>query len=131
MRIGVLLFVMAVAGCARESLSLSCGEAGGAPMLEYQLFFGREAVSEQQWADFRRDVVTANLPGGFTEFDTSGQWMNPATRSITHERGKVIVAIMPDNPASKVAVEAVKDDYLQRFHQKSVGNIILPVCGAF
>ena len=100
-------------------------------MLEYQLFFGRESVSDEQWADFLARVVTANLPGGFTELDTYGQWMNPTTHRITHERGKVIIVIMPDAPASRTSVEAVKDDYLKRFHQQSVGNIILPVCGAF
>jgi len=129
--IGPLLSVVAVAGCVRAPLSLSCSEAGGAPMLEYQLFFGRGSVSEQQWVDFKANVVTANLPGGFTELDTSGQWMNPTTHRIIHEPGKVILVIMPDNTASKAAVEAVKDDYLRRFHQQSVGNIILPVCGAF
>ena len=100
-------------------------------MLEYQLFFGRSAVTDQAWVDFTRDVVTANLPGGFTAFETDGQWMNPTTHRIIQERGKVILVIMPDSAASKAAVEAVKDAYLEHFHQQSVGNIILPVCGAF
>ena len=55
-------------------------------MLEYQLFFGRSAVTDQAWADFTKDVVTANLPGGFTAFDTDGQWMNPGTHRIIQER---------------------------------------------
>ncbi len=100
-------------------------------MLEYQLFFGRGSVTDQQWMDFKAKVVTTNLPGGFTELDTDGQWMEPATRRIIHERGKIILVIMPDTAASKTAVEAVKEDYLARFHQQSVGNIIFPVCGAF
>ena len=127
--IGRMLWIaVALAGCAKEP---SCTAVGGAPMLEYQLFFGRSSVSDQQWADFLARVVTANLPGGFTELDTYGQWMNPTTHRIIHESGKVIVVIMPDTPASRTSVEAVKDDYLKRFHQQSVGNIILPVCGAF
>jgi hypothetical protein len=100
-------------------------------MLEFQLFFGRGAVTDQQWADFKADVVTANLPGGFTELDTQGQWMNPVTQRIIHEDGKIIIVIMPDTGASRASIETVKDDYLRRFHQQSVGNIILPVCGAF
>ena len=118
-------------GCSRPQTSLPCDRLGGAPMLEYQLFFGRSSVTDQDWANFTADVVTANLPGGFTAFDTEGQWMNPTTHRIIQERGKVILVIMPDTAASKASVEAVKDEYLKRFHQQSVGNIILPVCGAF
>ncbi len=127
----LLLAALALGGCAQSPSPLPCATLGGAPMLEYQLFFGRGSVSDQEWADFKANVVTPNLPGGFTELETEGQWMVPATRRIIRERGKVVLVIMPDTEASKTAVEAVKDDYLRRFHQQSVGNIIFPVCGAF
>jgi Protein of unknown function (DUF3574) len=126
---GLAIVAFALAGCASQPLP--CGRLGGSAMLEYQLFFGRSAVTDQAWADFTRDVVTANLPGGFTALDTDGQWLNPTTHRIIQERGKVILVIMPDTASSKASVEAVKDAYLERFHQQSVGNIILPVCGAF
>ncbi len=121
--------VPVLSGCT--SPALPCGRLGGAPMLEYQLFFGRSSVTDRQWTDFAAQVVTPNLPGGFTVLDTDGQWMNPAIHRIIRERGKVILVIMPDTAASKASVETVKDAYLERFHQQSVGNIILPVCGAF
>ncbi len=123
------LCVLALAGCTPPPLP--CGRLGGSAMLEYQLFFGRTSVTDQQWADFTANLVTPNLPNGFTVLDTEGQWMNPLTRRIIHEPSKVIIVIMPDTAASKASAEAVKDDYLKRFHQQSVGNIILPVCGAF
>jgi hypothetical protein len=128
----LVLFAAPLAGCGQApAAQLPCGALGGAPMLEYQLFFGRGSMSDQQWADFRANVVTVKLPRGFTELDTKGQWMNPSTGRISHESGKMILVIMPDTEASKNAVEGVKDDYLARFHQQSVGNIIFPVCGAF
>lgn len=125
----VAVCALVLAGCTPPLLP--CGRLGGSAMLEYQLFFGRTSVTDQQWADFTSNVVTPNLPNGFTALDTEGQWMNPATHRIIQERSKVIIVIMPDTVASKAAVEAVKDEYLNRFHQQSVGNIILPVCGAF
>ncbi len=118
-----------VAGCS--PLSLPCAYVGGAPMLEYQLFFGRSTVTDQQWADFTAQVVTLNLPDGFTAFDAHGQWMNPDTRQISHERTKVIVVALPDTPVTRTAIARVKDEYRQRFHQISVGTVIDPVCGAF
>ncbi len=77
-----------VAACTRPPASPSCAGLGGTPMLEYQLFFGRgipgrSALTDQEWADFAADVVTPQLPDGFTEFDADGQWMNPATHRIS------------------------------------------------
>jgi len=100
-------------------------------MLEYHLFFGRASVSDQEWSDFAAQVVTANLPDGFTAFDADGQWMNPATRRISRERTKVIVVAVPDSAASASAIARIKDEYRQRFHQISVGTTLQPVCGAF
>ena len=125
---GIPLFA---GGCSQAPGPLPCGRLGGAPMLEYQLFFGRGTVTDQQWADFTKNVVTVNLPDGFTALDTEGQWMNPTTHRIVQERGKVLLVIMPDTAASAAAVANVKNAYLDRFHQQSVGNIIFPVGGAF
>lgn len=100
-------------------------------MLEYQLFFGRSNVTDQQWTDFSAQVVTPNLPAGFTAFDADGQWMNPATSTISHERTKVVLVAVPDTPVTRTAIARIKDEYRQWFHQISVGTAIYPVCGAF
>ena len=100
-------------------------------MLQYELFFGRTSVSDQDWADFSTRVVTPNLSDGFTVLDADGQWQNPTTRHISHERTTVIVVAVPDTPASAAAIAAVKSAYLARFHQQSVGTTIHPVCAAF
>jgi len=122
------LCALALAGCAQVP---DCNRVGGTPMLEYQLYFGRAAVTDQQWADFTAKVVTPNLPDGFTAFDAYGQWMNPDTHKISQERTKVIVVAEPDTPMTRTAIAQIKDEYRQRFHQISVGTAILPACGAF
>jgi hypothetical protein len=119
---------LALSACATP---LPCARLGGAPMLEYQLFFGRASVGDAAWSDFVADTVTANLPDGFTVLDGEGQWMNPASRRISHERTTIIVVAVPDTAASATAVAAVKHAYNQRFHQQSVGTVVHPVCGAF
>ena len=100
-------------------------------MLQYELFFGRSSVTDQDWAEFTAQVVTPHLPDGFTAFDADGQWMNPATHRISKERTKVIVVAMPDTPAGDAAIAAIKDAYRAQFHQQSVGTTVHPVCGAF
>src|SRR4051812_38962186 len=88
-------------GCTPAAMPQSCGGVGGAPMLEYQLFFGRSIpgrtdLTNQEWAEFAEQVVTPHLPDGFTAFDADGQWMNPTTHRIAKERSKVIVVALPD-----------------------------------
>jgi Protein of unknown function (DUF3574) len=135
--IAILALVGALGGgCTHSPAPPACAGAGGAPMLEYQLFFGRDihgrpALTDQEWADFAEQVVTPHLPDGFTVFDADGQWMNPATRRITREKTKVIVVALPDTEAAAPAIAAVRDAYRTRFHQHSVGMTVHPTCGAF
>ena len=72
-------------GCMPATAPLDCTHAGGTPMLEYQLFFGRGIpgrtdLTDREWAEFAEQVVTPNLPDGFTAFDADGQWRNPQNR---------------------------------------------------
>ncbi|HEY7576511.1 MAG TPA: DUF3574 domain-containing protein [Acetobacteraceae bacterium] len=126
-RLAALPCILALAGCT----TLTCERLGGAPMLEYELFFGRSNVSDQAWAEFAAQVVTPNLPAGFTELDADGQWLNPDTRLVGRERSKVLIAVLPDNPATASAIAHIKDEYRQRFAQLVVGTVVHPVCGAF
>jgi Protein of unknown function (DUF3574) len=67
-----------VDGCTHGPTQPACADAGARPMLEYQLFFGRDiagrpALTDREWADFAEQVVTAALPDGFTAFDADGR----------------------------------------------------------
>jgi Protein of unknown function (DUF3574) len=123
------LGVLAITACTPPPLP--CARLGGAPMLEYQLFFGRTSVTDKDWTEFTAQVVTPHLPDGFTAYDADGQWMNPATLRISKERTKVIVVALPDTPDGNAAIAAIKDAYRAQFHQQSVGTTVHPVCGAF
>jgi hypothetical protein len=123
-------------GCAHPPSQPVCARAGGTPMLEYQLFFGRNipgrpALTDQEWAEFAAQVVTPRLPNGFTAFDADGQWRNPETGRIISEKTKVIIAALPDTEAATAAIAAVKEAYRTRYHQQSVGMKVHPTCGAF
>ena len=121
-------WVLALPGCTPQS---GCDRLGGSPMLEYQLFFGRSNVSDQQWTEFAAKVVTPNLPDGFTAFDADGQWMNPNTHGLSRERTKVVIVAVPNASVAATAIARIKDEYRQRFAQISVGTVVHPVCGAF
>jgi len=114
----------------------SCPAAQGAPMLVFELFFGRSIhgqgeVSDRAWDDFQEQVVTPSLPNGYTVFDAAGAWRNPATGHTVHERTKVLLAALPDAAASASAVERIRQTYAEQFHQTLVGMTVAPACGAF
>jgi Protein of unknown function (DUF3574) len=123
-------------GCARSSSPPACTHSGLTPMLEYQLFFGRgiparPALTEQEWSEFTADVITPHLPDGYTAFDADGQWMNPTTRRIIAKKTKVLLVVLPGTEAAATDVAAIRDAYQTKFHQRSVGIAVHPVCGAF
>lgn len=105
-------------------------------MLQYQLFFGRDihgraALTDREWRNFSDQVLTRQLPDGFTVFDADGQMMNPTTQQIFKERTKVVLVAVPDTAATAKAIAAVKDAYVTQFKQRSVGVIVHPTCAAF
>ncbi|HUN39830.1 MAG TPA: DUF3574 domain-containing protein [Acetobacteraceae bacterium] len=105
-------------------------------MTAFELFFGRSIsgggeVSETAWDDFLARVITPNLPSGYTVFDATGAWLNPATNRMARERTKVLLAVVPDAPARTGAIARIRRAYQQRFHQFSVGIMEMPVCAAF
>ena len=125
--------LFAVSACTRAAaLRASRWHADArVPVVLRQERAGRPPLTDQEWTQFAADVVTPNLPDGFTALDADGQWQNPATRRISQERTKVIIVAVPDTPAAAAAIAAMKEAYRTRFHQQSVGTTIHPVCGAF
>ena len=126
-RIAAVPLVLALSGC---SIPL-CQRVGGEPMLDYQLFFGRSNVSDQARAAFAAQVITPNLPSGFTELDAEGQWINPDTQQIGRERSRVVIVAVPDSPVTETAIARIQEEYRRRFAQLVVGTIVHPVCAAF
>jgi hypothetical protein len=128
-----------LAGCTPPQPAVqpaSCPATQGAPMLAFELFFGRSIhghgeVSDRAWNDFLDRVVTPSLPDGYTVFDAAGAWLNPATRRTVHERTKVLLAALPDTAASAAAVARIRNAYATQFHQTLVGMTVAPACGSF
>ncbi|MGA3403628.1 MAG: DUF3574 domain-containing protein [Acetobacteraceae bacterium] len=105
-------------------------------MLMFELFFGRSIqgqgeVSDGAWDDFLDHVVTPNLPNGYTVFDGTGAWLNPATSHTIHERTKVLLVALPDTAASAAAIARIRHAYAEQFRQTLVGMTVAPGCGAF
>jgi hypothetical protein len=128
-----------LAGCVDQRPAVpaaGCPVAQGAPMLVFQLFFGRSIqghaeISDRAWEEFLDEVVTPNLPNGYTVFDASGAWLNPSTHHTIHERTKVVLTALPDAASSAAAIARVRNAYQVQFHQTLVGMTVAPACGSF
>ena len=106
-------------------------------MLVAELFFGRDkagrqVVSDAEWADFLRRVLTPQFPDGLTVFDGYGQWRNPATGVIGRSPDvKIVLIAVPRAPELAGRFTAVIDAYKARFRQQSVGVITRDACASF
>lgn len=133
-----LALLALLGGCAVKpnGALTQCGGALGAPMLVFELYFGRSVparadVTDAEWSDFVNQVVTPTLPNGFTVFDADGAWMNPVTRRTIHEHTKVLLAAMPNDPQSVAAMGRIRTAYQLQFHQQLVGMTVEAACGSF
>jgi len=105
-------------------------------MLVAQLFFGlaipgRGQVTNEEWAGFVDQILAPALPDGFTVLDADGAWMNPATRTISRERAKVLVVALRDTSERIGALDAVRNAYQLAFRQQLVGMTVVRGCASF
>jgi hypothetical protein len=128
-----------LAHCAATLGACAAGEpsrcAAGAPTEVYELFFGRRIegrppVSDGEWEAFVAEVVTPNLPDGFTVLDGYGQWRNPAG-AIARDPTKLLIVAAPSDGAARNAIDAIRRSYETRFQQRSVGMITRTACADF
>jgi hypothetical protein len=106
------------------------------PMVEAQLFFGRDvegrsAVTDAEWNDFAASELAADFPDGFTVSDGSGNWRDPVSGETVREGTKIVLIVARDSRALPLKLKRVMEAYRKRFHQQSVGIVTRDVCAAF
>ncbi len=114
----------------------ACPLPGEKPMIETQLFFGRDIpgrgpLTDAEWSDFAAKTLAGNFPDGFTVADGDGQWRDPQTRRVDHERSKIVIVAAMPAPDLVRRLSAVTNAYRSRFHQISVGVVTTAVCASF
>ncbi|MCA8273135.1 DUF3574 domain-containing protein [Burkholderia sp. AU30280] len=135
------MVIALLAGCAAPPSPVvgapsACTQPGGNPMLLADLLFGRDIagrgpVTDAERAAFLADTVTPRFPDGLTYWDTHGQWRDRASGTITREDSFVIRIIADDTPDTRARLTAIRQAYIQRFHQQSVGITLVPACASF
>ena len=94
-----------------------------------RLYFGRNAantlvVSDSAWAAFLREVVSTQLPGGFTIWPAEGEWRGPGERPSREPSFVLEVVHPPRSAGTDSAIVAIIAEYKRRFGQESVLRVI-------
>jgi hypothetical protein len=118
------------------SMTASCPLASEKPMIEAQLFFGRDVagrgpVSDTEWTEFVAAVLARDFPDGFTVSDGNGEWRDPVFNAVVREQTKIVMIAALPSPDLAKKLQDVTDAYRARFHQQSVGVITHDVCASF
>lgn len=128
------LMALAAAPAAAAPQTLASCRPPAERWTEIDLFMGRNIagigeVSERQFRDFLRDVVTPQFPDGLTVLDADGQFRDG--QRIVRERTKLLVLLVPDAAEAAPRVARVVNAYKRRFSQQSVLRTENSVCLAF
>jgi len=87
------------------------------------LYFGmsrpKGEVSEEEWGEFLKTVVSPRFPDGFTIHDSHGQWREKSGR-ILRERTKVLQIVHRPSAKNEQALREIISGYKLRFEQESV-----------
>ncbi|HLQ58654.1 MAG TPA: DUF3574 domain-containing protein [Gemmatimonadales bacterium] len=119
-----LAALLAATACAPAIQS-----SGLQPVVTERLYFGRNVaqtlgVTDSAWAVFVTDVVSAQLPNGFTFWAATGEWRGADGQS-THEPSFVLEVVHPArSAAAEAAIAAIIAEYKRRFRQESVLRVV-------
>lgn len=90
--------------------------------IQDELYFGRNqpggTVSEEQFQNFLRTVITPRFPDGLTVINASGQFRG--SKGIIREPTKIVVLIYPYSRKNTQAIQEIINKYKQQFQQESV-----------
>ncbi|MBE9095937.1 DUF3574 domain-containing protein [Tychonema sp. LEGE 07203] len=92
--------------------------------LKDELYFGLtkpggEIVSESEWQEFVKAVITPRFREGLTVLDGSGQFLN-SSGILIREKSKIVILIYQENSEKNRAVQEIIETYKRRFQQESV-----------
>ncbi|MGB3265112.1 MAG: DUF3574 domain-containing protein [Microcoleus sp.] len=76
-------------------------------------------VSESEWQEFVKTVITPRFREKLTVLDGSGQFLN-SSGILIREKSKIVILIYENTSDKNRAITEIIDSYKRRFHQESV-----------
>lgn len=103
--------------------------------LKDELYFGLtkpggEIVSESEWQEFVKAVITPRFREGLTVLDGSGQFLN-SSGMLIRENSKIVILIYEKSPEKNQAIHEIIETYKRTFQQESVLRVTSEVKVSF
>ncbi|MEG4204917.1 DUF3574 domain-containing protein [Microcoleus sp. Pol7_A1] len=122
-----LLFILPVcpATIARAQLPETADtNAKQTNLLKDELYFGLtkpggETISEAEWQEFVKAVITPRFREGLTVLEGSGQFLN-SSGILIRENSKIVILIYQSSPEKNQAINEIIETYKRTFQQESV-----------
>ncbi len=122
--LAAILVAFTIAGCHSADLRNARPAPPAQTLIADRLFFGRNipaggTVSDAQWSEFLRAVVTPRFPKGLTVWQGSGQWLDP--RGDLVKESVFVVEVFHDaGDEAEASIAAIAAEYKKRFGQDAV-----------
>ena len=127
--LSVALASMSLAGCATSRVSCLERET---PYVSEMIYFGMATpaggnVTQTEWSEFLRTVVTPRFPSGLTVWPAAGQWRGN-DGEVVREASYVLNLLHAPNAKSEADVVAIVTEYKTRFEQEAVLRVRSTAC---
>lgn len=96
-------------------------------MLNVTLYFGldrreKPPVSEKQWQQFIKEVVTPSFPKGLTVTSGRGQYL-AASGILYDEDSKILHIVYEQERNSNEKIEKIRNYFMEQYDQESVMRV--------
>jgi hypothetical protein len=127
--LSLLLLTSVLSGCATNSTS--CRGLENAFVSE-MIYFGMAkpsggSVTQTEWSEFLRTVVTPRFPSGLTVWPAAGQWRGK-DGEVVREASYVLNLLHAPNAKSEAEVVAIVTEYKKQFEQEAVLRVRSDAC---
>jgi len=128
----VLALGLSLSACGGEQ-EASC--LVGSEQFRTELFFGlsrenAEPITDAEFRSFIDTAVTPRFKDGLTTYDAYGQYLME-NGILIHENSKIILLLHDGSAARSADINAIREEYKQRFNQESVLRLDSSSCVAF
>lgn len=123
------LLPLLLAGCVGRPMTCGGNEQG---FISEWVYFGMArpaggVVTETEWSEFLRTVVTPRFPAGLTVWPAAGQWRGNDGQ-VVRESSYVLNLLHAPDAKAELDVVAIVSEYKTRFAQEAVLRVRSTAC---
>ncbi|HTH47574.1 MAG TPA: DUF3574 domain-containing protein [Candidatus Limnocylindria bacterium] len=114
----LLTAALLLAGCTTPKHTAPTDRpAAATAWVRTELYFG--AVEPALWSQFLAEAVTPRFPSGLTVLEAQGQWRG-RDEQVHKVPTRILVILHPGSRETNASLDAIRREFIARFHHESV-----------